>query len=141
MSLEEVIKANTSAMQALTEALMARPELTGDNTANKPVAKARKTRVQAAEELAAPTAPVEAASAEKADLAIPEALRRTTAVEKTNDQPVDFEVVKKALLGLVSVKGREAVVKLMADFGAERSVDLKPEHYAQVIEAANRAVK
>lgn len=78
------------------------------------------------------SAPAEAAAKETTAEAPPPAPSAVAGVPTYAD-------AAKAITDLSKVKGRDAAVKVLAEFGAQKLPDVKPEQFAAVIAAANKA--
>ena len=110
MSIESVLEDHTAALRDHAAALLAVAAL---------LAKA----VQSNQGVAS----VDAATCKTA----PEALSTAPRVAATS-----FDEVKKCIVELSSTKGRDAAVAVLAEFGASRCPDLKPDQHAVFIARA-----
>jgi antitoxin (DNA-binding transcriptional repressor) of toxin-antitoxin stability system len=143
MSLEAVIQENTNTMRELiavwnklagqAKTIDAKVEAgaTGEITAGgKPVAeikpeKAAKAKAEPKVEAAAPAAEPEQPAATPAAEAAP---------------AIAIADVNAAIIGLAKAKGRDAAVAVLKEFGVAKAPELKPEQYAAVVAAAQKAM-
>lgn len=67
------------------------------------------------------------------------AAKKEEPITALETEGVTYDQVKDAILALSKAKGRDAVVKLLTQFGAAKGPDLKPEQYAEFHKAAEVA--
>lgn len=115
------------------EEAKARVEANKAQPAGKP--KAEKTAA-AKTEPAAPTSP----TAEAAQTSAADAPAKKDEPSAPAAETVTYDHVKAAILDMSKVKGREAALKLLAQFGAEKGPDLQktPEKFGEFIAAAKK---
>lgn len=120
MSLEAAINANTEAVNKLVAMLSA-----SGITVSQVAADGKSGKTTHTPPAAAPEKPKDATPAAKSAEAAP-----------------TYDDTKKIVLELSAKKGRDAAVKALADVqpGAKTLVDVKPENYSRVIEAAKKAL-
>ena len=107
MSLEAAIAENTAALREVVALITRLGAMPGPDVVTPAAVPAN------AKPAAKPPAPTPAAEAEIA-----------SAPEATYDD------VKRAIIEVSKAKGRDAAVALLAEFGATKAPDLKPEQYA-----------
>lgn len=112
MSLELAINENTQAIRDMIAALMA-------NGMPAPAAKA-KPAAKAEPKVEAPT------------YAEPKSVAPATTI--------DYQVAATAITKLSRIKGRDAAVALLAQFGAAKLPDVKPEQFEAIIAAVDVAM-
>ena len=115
MSLEQALAENTAALKAHTAALLgqdAPTETVSEKVERVTKSQAAKTAPKAAKK-EEPVAPVEAGP--------------------------DYQAVKKSFLALCAEKGKDAGLAVLKPFGVAKCPDLKPEQYAEFIEASDAA--
>lgn len=86
-------------------------------------------------------------SIEKHDAARKAAVAAETPAEEPKaetpaDEPaaaLEYADVSKAVLDLVKAKGRDAAVEVLTQFGVSHAKELKPEQWAEALEALNAA--
>lgn len=101
-----------------------------ETTAKKPTP-ATKTQAESA-----PTQPI----AEAAEVVVSKSKQEaTSAPEAAAASPVSYPDVVTAINTLAKAKGRDAAVDLLAQFGAAKGPDLKPEQFAEFIQKATAA--
>jgi hypothetical protein len=133
--LEQAIADNTAAIRELIATIKASAPTT---SARPPVAKKATSNVKAtvtenngaSSTPGAPFHPAEAAAQEKP--AMEEAPPATSVAES-----VTYEQVKHAILKVASTKSREIAAGILAEFGATKGPDLKPEQYAGIMARLN----
>jgi len=129
MTLEELIGANTAALQANTAALLVLAKPTAPAAAATPAAAAPAAPKPAAPAAATPVAPKPAEPT-------PAAEQKAAAAAGVKKVTVDD--VRSALRNAAEKHGREAAKELLTKRGVEAVADLKEEHFQVVIdEAAN----
>lgn len=79
------------------------------------------------------------AAAEVAEEAKPEA--DAPKADAVVGDPDLFEKVKELTKDISKAKGREAAVELLGTFGAERATALKPDQWAEYVEAAEAVLE
>jgi hypothetical protein len=123
MSLEIAIQENTAAIRELI-AIMAG---------------GKQVEVQVKEEKPVKAEVKKAAPAPKAEAPAPKA--EEPKAEAVKETAIPYTDVAAAVVELAKVKGRDAAVKVLAEFGVSKATELKPEQYAEAIEKAKAATK
>lgn len=120
MSIEQLLKENTAALLALTEAL---------KTQNTPAPqKAKAATAQAKEEVKKTSLPAEEKPAVVQE-SKPETKPQTTAAP-------DYDAASKAVMSVVKSAGKQAAIDLLAEFGAKTAKDVPVERYGELIAKA-----
>lgn len=57
-----------------------------------------------------------------------------------SDEPIPYDAVRKRILEIGAKKSRDAVLELLSEFGVSGGKDLKPEQYAEFVEAADKVL-
>lgn len=159
MSLEIALAENTAAIRELiahlkdgTSLKQPTPEeidanIKDLNKAPKPQA-AGKGTTAATQEKPAPTQPTageaEGAAPEKTAGAQSPSAEPAEAQQQAStaaDDAPDYATTAKAVTDLVKAKGRDVGVGVLAKFGAANLKEVKPEQFAEVIEACKEAAK
>ena len=129
MTLEAALQENTGAIRALIAALGQGIPTTSEPVAAVVAPKAKKekppVRVSDTEVGSTPATPAPAATAEETASPTP----GTT-----------YDEVKRAIVKMSGLKGRDQVVAVLGQFGATKGPDLKPEQYADFIAQAEAAM-
>ena len=125
MPLETEINELTMAIKSLTAVLASTgAELKSGRTAEV----AQKTTA----ETATKKAPAKKAPAKKAAAEV-----ETTVEEATAGNVLTFEDVRTATRALAKVKGRDAVVDILSEFGVDKTTEVKEADFADYIKQAN----
>lgn len=134
MSLEAALQENTAVMRELIARLTSTPLTVAPEAPPKPDAKTAGTS-RTAEAVNKPAADALAKKDE------------ATAKELTGDaapagDTTTYDDVKRAILEVSKAKGRDAAIKVLAQFGATKGPDLqsKPETFGPFIAAAKAAI-
>jgi len=137
MSLEQALIENTAAVKNLAALLSA-----GDNKVPPFVAREVAAKEVAAENKKASTAVVDATAPKTAEAKATKAVKAEAPKTETKAPAPkaatvsDYAPVKDFTLKLVKEKGREVALALLGEYGVERADQLKPEQYAEYVEAA-----
>lgn len=143
MSLEVAIQENTNAIRALIAALAKGVPTTAAQVAA--VVTEAKAEPKAEARAAAAT---ETAQATETAEQKPEALTQMTAAEAEKalhghaNNPADaptYQATADAVTQLARTKGRDAAVAVLNEFGAAKLPDVKPEQFAAIIAACEKA--
>ena len=57
-----------------------------------------------------------------------------------SDEPIPYDEVRKRILEIGAKKSRDAVLELLSEFGVSGGKDLKPDQYAEFVEAADKVL-
>lgn len=57
------------------------------------------------------------------------------------EEPIPYDEVRKRILDIGAKKSRDAVLELLSEFGVSGGKDLKPEQYAEFVQAADKVLK
>ena len=57
------------------------------------------------------------------------------------EEPIPYDEVRKRILDIGAKKSRDAVLELLSEFGVSGGKDLKPEQYAEFVDAADKVLK
>jgi hypothetical protein len=130
---------NTAQLNAVMAALASGDEAVKEAAAPAPKPKATpaKTATPAPTQ---PTAEVEKAAAPENK---PEPSATTQAAESPSEPAAPTIAVadlNAAIIGLAKSKGRDAAVAILGEFGAAKVPELKPEQYADVLAAVQKAM-
>ena len=147
MSLEATIAENTAALRDLIAAIGKGIPTTHAQVAAvvaeaKPEATAKKPDGAAQTAETKPTATSAAAEQAAREAAAAAAAQATEALNGHADKPADaptYQDAANAINALAKAKGRAAAVAVLAAFGAAKLPDVKPEQFADVIAAAQKA--
>ena len=149
MSLEATIAENTAALRDLIAAIGKGIPTTHAQVAAvvaeaKPEATAKKPDGAAQTAETKPTATTAAAESSQSVAAETgmTAAQATEAINGHADKPADaptYQDAANAINALAKAKGRAAAVAVLAAFGAAKLPDVKPEQFADVIAAAQKA--
>jgi hypothetical protein len=63
-----------------------------------------------------------------------------TTAESRSETPATYEQAAKAITALSRAKGRDAAVAVLSQFGASKLPDVKPDQFAAVVAAAEKAM-
>lgn len=127
MGLEQIIQENTLAIHQLIEVM-------ANGLAQIP---AVQLGIQAANETAAAIEESKAEVKTEPKKAKPKAEVKEEPKAEEAAPSVDYELVKTAITKLASARSRDVIIGLLADFGAAKGPDLKPEQYADFLNKAN----
>ena len=58
----------------------------------------------------------------------------------SSGEPIPYDEVRKRILDIGAKKNRDAVLELLSEFGVSGGKDLKPEQYAEFVEAADKVL-
>lgn len=136
MSLEATIQENTAALRDLIAVLAngATPTaaqvaaVVTEAKAEKVEKPAKKTQAAATQESPTPTASDNSASS-------------SSATQEPDVAAPTYQDAAGAITKLSRTKGRDAAVALLTKFGAAKLPDVKPEQFAEVIQAATAAME
>lgn len=136
MSLEATIQENTAALRDLIAVLAngATPTaaqvaaVVTEAKAEKVEKSAKKTQAAATQESPTPTASDNSASS-------------LSATQEPDAAAPTYQDAAGAITKLSRTKGRDAAVALLTKFGAAKLPDVKPEQFAEVIQAATAAME
>lgn len=84
--------------------------------------------------------PAPAAKAKPAAKAEPKVEAPAPAAQATPATTIDYQVAATAITKLSRIKGRDAAVALLAQFGAAKLPDVKPEQFEAIIAAVDVAM-
>jgi hypothetical protein len=133
MSLEAAIQANTDALKAFTEALLA-TGIASASAAAAPKQQAAKTAAAASGPVTAKVVEAAAPASTTSESAPAAASAAAAAPASTAAEPITFDQVSRATTEAVKVS-REKAVTALAKFGVKRATELKPEQYADYLAA------
>lgn len=135
MSLETTLAENTAAIIHLTAAI-----LNSFPTTTTPAVPVVATAPKVTKDKTKPKAATEETNkALEAQLVAPDATSVVVNASTTApvSESVDYTAVKKAITELSVVKGRDAVVALLAQYGAAKGTDLTPDQFGAFVTKAN----
>lgn len=140
MSLETVIAENTAAIRELIAALA-----NGVPTTNQQVqAVVEEAKAEKPAKAKKAEAPKQEAEPEPAATPEPKAEPAAAAAEaepKAQAEASTYQDAASAITKLSRAKGRDAAVALLAQFGASKLPEVKPEQFADIIAAAEEAMQ
>lgn len=128
---------NNNQLQAVLAA-MAEPTAEQTSVSVKKEAPKDKATNAKKQEVAATTQPT--AEAAVADVQSEKADNSEQSEKAEGENPATYEDASKAIIALSKVKGRDAAVAVLEKFEAANLKEVKPEDYAAVIVAANKAL-
>lgn len=128
---------NNNQLQAVLAA-MAEPAAEQTSVSVKKEAPKDKATNAKKQEVAATTQPT--AEAAVADVQSEKADNSEQSEKAEGENPSTYEDASKAIIALSKAKGRDAAVAVLEKFEAANLKEVKPEDYAAVIAAANKAL-
>lgn len=133
MTLEAAIQENTGAIRALIAALAK-----GASTTSEPVAAVVPTPKAKNEKPPASLSPVDASTSVSP---APATAEETDGPTVASPAPgTTYDDVKRVIVKMSGLKGRDQVLAVLGQFGAARGPDLKPEQFADFIAQADAAM-
>ncbi|NYT45121.1 hypothetical protein H0A64_09835 [Alcaligenaceae bacterium] len=138
MSLEIALAENTAAIRELIAKLSTGATIPQDAVADKPATTAKSTKATKTDPKS-DAAPASEQTPPASDNSKNSTSESNEASDSATEQPTYQEVA--ALITKVSrTVSREAAVELLDGFGAKRGPDLKPEQFADVVAACEKAL-
>lgn len=135
MSLEVALEKNTAALTALLA------HIVGGGLVKEPSMKVPQTVIDAGKAIVAGTKPTPKADAKEAAQDVQPAGTTPVDMTTTPADPLDYERdIKPKALALAKAKGRDALFAVLGTFGAQKANDVKPEQFADLFAALDKAM-